>query len=153
MPNIFFSPKYFILENVRNFVSFKRSMVLKLTLRCLLAMGYQVTFGVVQAGHYGVPQTRRRLIIIAAAPGCVLPRYPEPQHVFSKRGCQLSVVVNDYKFCTGKRLCFHVNNCFVVFIYVCKFYFAPIVCQVKVDLFYFHFFPGTKNFTNLLIFN
>ncbi|KAB0805238.1 hypothetical protein PPYR_02208 [Photinus pyralis] len=97
----YYRPAYFILENVRNFVSFKRSMVLKLTLRCLLAIGYQVTFGVVQAGHYGVPQTRRRLIIMAAAPGMVLPAYPEPQHVFSKKGCQLSVPVDDFKFYTG----------------------------------------------------
>lgn len=99
----FHRPKYFILENVRNFVSFKRSIVLKLTLRCLLAMGYQVTFGVLQAGHYGVPQTRRRLIIMAAAPGQTLPRYPEPQHVFNKRGCQLSVQVGDLKYATGAR--------------------------------------------------
>ncbi|KAB0791577.1 hypothetical protein PPYR_03377 [Photinus pyralis] len=97
----YYRPAYFILENVRNFVSFKRSMVLKLTLRCLLAIGYQVTFGVVQAGHYGIPQTRRRLIIMAAAPGFVLPRFPEPQHVFSKKGCQLSVPVDNFKYHTG----------------------------------------------------
>lgn len=30
-------------------MSFKRSMVLKLTLRCLVRMGYQCTFGVLQA--------------------------------------------------------------------------------------------------------
>lgn len=99
-----YRPKYFILENVRNFVSFKRSMVLKLTLRCLLAMGYQVTFGVLQAGHYGVPQTRRRLIILAAAPGFVLPNYPEPAHVFSKRGCQLAVQVAEHKYNNGKNV-------------------------------------------------
>lgn len=38
----YYRPRFFILENVRNFVSFKRNMVLKLTLRCLLKMGYQV---------------------------------------------------------------------------------------------------------------
>ena len=38
----YYRPRFFILENVRNFVSFKRSMVLKLTLRCLIKMGYQV---------------------------------------------------------------------------------------------------------------
>lgn len=99
----FYRPRYFILENVRNFVSFKRSMVLKLTLRCLLAMGYQCTFGVLQAGNYGVPQTRRRLIILAAAPGETLPEYPEPTHVFNKRGMQLNVVVDDCKYSTGTR--------------------------------------------------
>lgn len=56
----YYRPRFFLLENVRNFVSFKRSMVLKLALRCLIRMGYQCTFGVLQAGSYGVAQTRRR---------------------------------------------------------------------------------------------
>ena len=94
----FYRPKFFILENVRNFVSFKRNMVLKLAMRCLIRMGYQCTFGVLQAGNYGVSQTRRRAFILAAAPGEKLPLYPEPTHVFSKRGCQLTVVVDDQKF-------------------------------------------------------
>lgn len=51
----YYRPKFFLLENVRNFVSFKSSMVLKLTLRCLVRMGYQCTFGVLQVG---VPQAR-----------------------------------------------------------------------------------------------
>lgn len=59
----YYRPNFFIMENVRNFVSFKRSMVLKLTLRCLIRMGYQCTFGILQAGNYGIPQTRRRLFL------------------------------------------------------------------------------------------
>nr|XP_034189663.1 DNA (cytosine-5)-methyltransferase PliMCI-like [Osmia lignaria] len=94
----YYRPKFFIMENVRNFVSFKKSMVLKLTLRCLVRMGYQCTFGILQAGNYGIPQTRRRLIILAAAPGEILPTYPEPTHVFSKRACQLSVIVDNKKY-------------------------------------------------------
>lgn len=47
----YYRPKFFLLENVRNFVSFKNSMVLKLTLRCLVRMGYQCTFGVLQVGQ------------------------------------------------------------------------------------------------------
>lgn len=117
----YYRPKFFIMENVRNFVSFKKSMVLKLTLRCLIRMGYQCTFGILQAGNYGVPQTRRRfvlfcvyyrsilsfwksyfaiscrMIILAAAPGQTLPNYPEPTHVFSKRVCQLNVLVDNKK--------------------------------------------------------
>ncbi|KZC13768.1 DNA (cytosine-5)-methyltransferase 1 [Dufourea novaeangliae] len=94
----YYRPKFFVMENVRNFVSFKKSMVLKLTLRCLVRMGYQCTFGILQAGNYGVPQTRRRMIILAAAPGQKLPNYPEPTNVFSKRACQLSVLVNNKKY-------------------------------------------------------
>ena len=52
----------------------------------------------VQAGQYGVAQTRRRAIILAAAPGEQLPLFPEPLHVFAPRACQLSVVVDDKKF-------------------------------------------------------
>ncbi|XP_052224566.1 DNA (cytosine-5)-methyltransferase 1-like isoform X2 [Dreissena polymorpha] len=94
----YYRPKYFLLENVRNFVSYKRSMVLKLALRCLIQMGYQCTFGVLQAGSYGVAQTRRRAIILAAAPGEKLPYYPEPLHVFAPRAMQLSVQVDERKF-------------------------------------------------------
>lgn len=99
----YYRPKYFILENVRNFVAFKRGMVLKLTLRALLDMGYQCTFGVLQAGHYGVPQTRRRLIVLAAAPGRALPLYPEPTHVFSRRACSLAVSVDGKRFASNVR--------------------------------------------------
>lgn len=119
----YYRPRFFLLENVRNFVSFKKNMILKLTLRCLLKMGYQCTFGVLQAGQYGVPQTRRRYvymyvtlsdmsklkcmfpcpmfraIILAAAPGEKLPLYPEPTHCFSPRGVQLTVVMDDRKAC------------------------------------------------------
>ncbi|XP_065647414.1 DNA (cytosine-5)-methyltransferase PliMCI isoform X3 [Hydra vulgaris] len=100
----YFRPKFFILENVRNFVSFKKSMVLKLTLSCLVKMGYQCEFGVLQAGSYGVPQTRRRAIIIAAAPGEVLPKFPEPQHVFASKALSLSVTINSHKYQALKRL-------------------------------------------------
>ncbi|KAJ8680875.1 hypothetical protein QAD02_016662 [Eretmocerus hayati] len=94
----YYRPRFFIMENVRNFVSFKKSMVLKLTLRCLIRMGYQCAFGILQAGNFGVPQTRRRMILIAAAPGEVLPRHPNPLHTFSKGACNLTVVIDNKKY-------------------------------------------------------
>ncbi|CAK8688847.1 unnamed protein product [Clavelina lepadiformis] len=93
----YYRPRFFLLENVRNFVSFKNCMVLKLTLAALVKMGYQCTFGILQAGHYGVAQTRRRAIILAAAPGENLPLYPEPLHTFSARGGSISAQVGDKK--------------------------------------------------------
>uniref|UniRef100_A0A2K5SBK4 DNA (cytosine-5)-methyltransferase 1 n=1 Tax=Cebus imitator TaxID=2715852 RepID=A0A2K5SBK4_CEBIM len=84
-----YRPRFFLLEKVGNFVSFKRSAVLKLSLRC------RCTFGVPQARRCGVAQTRRRTIILAAAPGEKLPLFPEPLHVFAPQACPLSVVVGD----------------------------------------------------------
>jgi site-specific DNA-cytosine methylase len=38
----YFRPRYFLLENVRNFVSFNKGQTFRLTLATLLEMGYQV---------------------------------------------------------------------------------------------------------------
>ena len=38
----YFPPRYFLLENVRNFVSFNKGQTFRLTLASLLEMGYQV---------------------------------------------------------------------------------------------------------------
>ncbi|KAL5697799.1 DNA (cytosine-5-)-methyltransferase [Ranunculus cassubicifolius] len=79
----YFRPRYFLLENVRTFVSFNKGQTFRLTLASLLEMGYQVRFGVLDAGAYGVSQSRKRAFIWAAAPEEVLPEWPEPMHVFA----------------------------------------------------------------------
>ena len=92
----FYRPKYFILENVREFATMDNSEVLKTTINRLLNMGYQCTFWLmqvmlflifdltfeVQAGQFGVPQARRRLILLASGPGLKLLQKPTPKHVF-----------------------------------------------------------------------
>ena len=59
-----------------------------------MSCGININCFDLQAGNYGVSQTRRRAFILAAAPGEKLPLFPEPTHVFSRRGCQLSVTVD-----------------------------------------------------------
>jgi len=78
----YYRPKFFLLENVRNLVANEDGMVLKLCLSTMVRLGYQTSFGVFQAGHFGVAQTRRRLFIIAAAPGQKLPWFPTPEYCF-----------------------------------------------------------------------
>eukprot|EP00092_Neocalanus_flemingeri_P000044 GFUD01000045.1.p1 GENE.GFUD01000045.1~~GFUD01000045.1.p1 ORF type:complete len:874 (+),score=224.36 GFUD01000045.1:3-2624(+) len=95
----FYRPRYYILENVRNLVANENGMVLKLIIATLVKMGYQVAFNILQAGHYGVAQTRRRLIVIGAAPGEVLPVYPEPVHCFQGPHFQ-EIEVDGRKFST-----------------------------------------------------
>lgn len=43
---------------------------------------YQVRFGLLQAAHYGTPQTRVRFFMIAAIEGQPLPQLPQPTHDF-----------------------------------------------------------------------
>lgn len=41
----YYRPKFFLLENVRNFVSFNQGQTFRLTVASLLEMGYQVHAG------------------------------------------------------------------------------------------------------------
>ncbi|CAM8953919.1 unnamed protein product [Rhodiola kirilowii] len=87
----YFRPKFFLLENVRTFISFNKGQMFRLTLASLLAMGYQVRFGILEAGNFGVSQSRKRAFIWAASPEEILPEWPEPMHVFSARGLKISL--------------------------------------------------------------
>ncbi|CAE6198521.1 unnamed protein product [Arabidopsis arenosa] len=87
----YFRPKYFLLENVKTFVTFHEGHTFQLTLASLLEMGYQVRFGLLEAGAYGISQPRKRAFIWAAAPNEVLPEWPEPMHVFNNPGFKISL--------------------------------------------------------------
>ncbi|KZT70140.1 S-adenosyl-L-methionine-dependent methyltransferase [Daedalea quercina L-15889] len=93
----FLKPKYCVFENVRGFLNYNlhayqagRYRVeggiemggLKFLVQAMLAMRYQVCFGLLQAGHYGTPQSRVRFFLIAAQDTCVLPPLPQPTHDF-----------------------------------------------------------------------
>ncbi|KAJ0039655.1 hypothetical protein Pint_27589 [Pistacia integerrima] len=90
----YFRPRYFLLENVRNFVSFNKGQTFRLTLASLLEMGYQVRFGILEAGAYGVSQSRKRAFIWAAAPQEILPEWPEPMHVFAAPELKITLSEN-----------------------------------------------------------
>ncbi|KAL5196611.1 hypothetical protein ABZP36_000123 [Zizania latifolia] len=92
----YFRPRFFLLENVRNFVSFNKGQTFRLTVASLLEMGYQVRFGILEAGTFGVAQSRKRAFIWAAAPGEILPDWPEPMHVFASP--ELKITLPDGKY-------------------------------------------------------
>jgi DNA (cytosine-5)-methyltransferase 1 len=53
-------------------------------LTMLTILRYQLTFGILNAQHYGAPQKRRRFFIIAAKSGLTLPSLPQPTHYAPK---------------------------------------------------------------------
>lgn len=78
-----YRPRYFLLENVRNFVSFNKGATFRTAVRTLIEIGYQVRFGVLNAGFYGCAQSRKRAFLFAWAPGETMPDWcgkPHPHH-------------------------------------------------------------------------
>ncbi|KAJ2806226.1 hypothetical protein H4R20_001770, partial [Coemansia guatemalensis] len=97
----FYRPTYFLLENVRGLIDYRLGGVqigpgrvsggikmgaLKFILRALTTMGYQARFYVLQAGNFGLAQSRRRLFVWACKRGCRLPGVPSPISTFGKSG-------------------------------------------------------------------
>jgi len=96
---------YFLLENVRGLANYPllseqkgrilsggvKSGMVKLIMQCLVALGRQVQWKVLQAGQYGAPQNRERVIFWAAKRGLVLPKHPVPLYAW-KRGAMSSLL-------------------------------------------------------------
>lgn len=70
-------PRAFIMENVRGMVLGKMRGVFKEVMREARGIGYQVECRMLDAMHYGVAQSRRRLIWIGGRDGP--PAWPEPR--------------------------------------------------------------------------
>ena len=69
-------PRYFVMENVPNLLTAGNGYFQKEIAELFRGMGYQLNMGVLNAADYGVPQTRRRAIIIGKRDG-LPPPLPE----------------------------------------------------------------------------
>ncbi|KAJ7287733.1 S-adenosyl-L-methionine-dependent methyltransferase [Mycena rebaudengoi] len=76
-------PTLVVLENVPGLTNHaNRPHLCKLNLG-FLAQGYAVSWRVQCASNFGVPQTRRRMILYAARLGNTLPDFPAPTHMWN----------------------------------------------------------------------
>ncbi len=73
-------PKYFVLENVKGLTIGKHRQFLAEVIAEFEANNYAVIkdYQVLNASHYGVPQSRDRLFLIGCLKGLILPNYPLP---------------------------------------------------------------------------
>jgi DNA (cytosine-5)-methyltransferase 1 len=81
---VYLKPRFVLMENVPGILSLEKGKVIKLLLASLETIGYQARLGILQAGHYGLPQNRWRVFVFAAAKGQQLPDYPPPTHGFPR---------------------------------------------------------------------
>lgn len=72
-------PKIFVAENVKGILSMENGRVIQMILDDFKEVGYNVTYKVMKASDYGVPQHRERVIIIGNRIG-VENKYPEITH-------------------------------------------------------------------------
>ncbi|KAJ3515085.1 hypothetical protein NLJ89_g1982 [Agrocybe chaxingu] len=102
-----YEPNYFLLENVAGFLDHKlhdmheteaglveceiKFGMVKLVMRTLISLGYQVRFRLLQAGQYGVPQSRRRVIFWGAKRGLPMPKFPVPVYAFPKGNTRITL--------------------------------------------------------------
>lgn len=88
-------PKAFIMENVVGFTTFQDGNLLKEVKEMARALGYKVRAGVVQASIVGVPQRRRRFILVGTQVGeFMFPGETPSNKGNSKRSPELDVDLN-----------------------------------------------------------
>lgn len=83
-----FRPKTFVIENVVGILSIEKGKVLEDLLSRTKRLGYSVRYAILDSVNFGVPQYRKRVIILGAA-GQEAPSYPEPTHFEQKSGATL----------------------------------------------------------------
>lgn len=93
-----FRPKYAILENVTAMASPAPGPhanppinVANQMLCALIGMGYQCRAFILDACSFGAPQSRSRIFIEIAAPGCILPEIPSSSHAHPPSTRRLSL--------------------------------------------------------------
>lgn len=59
-----FKPKYFVLENVPNIITTSGGFFKEQIVAAFNQLGYDVTYGVLKAADYGVPQDRHRAVFL-----------------------------------------------------------------------------------------
>jgi DNA (cytosine-5)-methyltransferase 1 len=92
------NPENVLIENVTGLLSLAGGVAIQTIEKRLLTLGYFVSYKVLQAAHYGVPQSRWRLIVLASKKG--EPEWPEPSHC-------ANIVPN---FIRGRELTFQVSE-------------------------------------------
>jgi DNA (cytosine-5)-methyltransferase 1 len=74
-------PKFFLAENVKGLISLARGLVFEMILNDFKNLGYRVSYKVLNAADFGVPQLRQRVIIVGVREDLECEyMFPSPTH-------------------------------------------------------------------------
>lgn len=79
-------PKVVFLENVRNLATHDKGNTLRVIIETLNKLGYKVTYKILNAKNFGVPQNRARIYIIAFKDSTVDFVFPEDLNIKTRLG-------------------------------------------------------------------
>ena len=87
-------PRFFVMENVRGFLSKRHDGIRERFFHALSQQGYCVRtpISVLNAADFGVPQRRLRAFVLGARSGETLPEYPKPKN---RRGTTVRAAIGD----------------------------------------------------------
>jgi DNA (cytosine-5)-methyltransferase 1 len=94
------NPKWIIMENVAGFVNLDNGFFLQYLIQEIKDLGYKnLDYRIINTADYGVPQTRRRFILIANRTGNIIP-WPKPKYYKEPKKWQkpyrtVNEVIND----------------------------------------------------------
>ena len=95
------SPSVVIMENVPNLLKAQtenKEFVVSIIKKELEQLGYHVEYQVMDATNYGVPQIRKRIVIIGSKKR-LLSFFPSPTHTLKKEGLGLFDEVQELQLC------------------------------------------------------
>ena len=90
----FLQPRIVTMEETEGLFS-RHKEWFDLLINCFASHGYSVRWKTINCVAYGVPQSRKRLVIIAAGPGEALPSFPDPTHYATDPGLKPLATIND----------------------------------------------------------
>jgi len=79
-------PRYFVAENVRGLLSIGKGAAIKMIVADFESLGYQVSYKVFDAADFGVPQHRKRVIIMGVRQDLFTGSFPFPNPTHTQHG-------------------------------------------------------------------
>ncbi|KAM7205565.1 S-adenosyl-L-methionine-dependent methyltransferase [Rhypophila sp. PSN 637] len=81
-----FKPRMFTLEQTFGILHERFNAHFSRLMADFVELGYSIRWQVVNLATFGLPQPRKRLIILGAGPGETLPDFPKPTHCLDRHG-------------------------------------------------------------------